>query len=135
MKYFFLLCLLSISIFADAQQKPHKIIYDISSADTAAQSTIFRQFNNVLNAAPDTKIEVVYHGKAITGVVKDSSFFSEQVKLAQQRGILFSACNNSLKRVRIDPSRVLPGVQVVPIAILELSGKQQDGWSYIKAGE
>ena len=135
MKYFFLLCVIFISIAVNAQQKPQKIIYDISSADTAAQSTIFRQFNNILNVAPDTQIEVVYHGKAIKGVVRDSTFFSEQVKLAVQRGVIFSACNNSLKRVKIDPSRVLPGVQVVPVAILELSGKQQDGWSYIKAGD
>ncbi len=135
MKYFFLLCSMFISVIVSAQQKPHKIIYDISSADTAAQSTIFRQFNNMLNVAPDTKIEVVYHGKAIKGVVRDSTFFSEQVKLALQRGVIFSACNNSLKRVKVDPSRVLPGVQVVPVAILELSGKQQDGWSYIKAGD
>ena len=135
MRYFFLVSIMFISIAVNAQQKPQKIIYDISSADTAAQSTIFRQFNNILNAAPDTKIEVVYHGKAIKGVVKDSTFFSEQVKLALQRGVIFSACNNSLKRVMVDPSRVLPGVQVVPVAILELSGKQQDGWSYIKAGD
>ena len=135
MKYFFLASLLFFSVIVCGQQKPHKIIYDISSKDTAAQSTIFRQFNNILNVAPDTKIEVVYHGKAITGVVKDSTFFSEQVKLALQKGVILSACNNSLKRVRIDPSRVLPGVQVVPVAILELSAKQQDGWSYIKAGE
>lgn len=135
MKYFFLSSLLFLSVIVCGQQKPQKIIYDISSADTAAQATIFRQFNNILNAAPDTQIEVVYHGKAIKGVVRDSTFFSEQVKLALQRGVIFSACNNSLKRVKVDPSRVLPGVQVVPVAILELSGKQQDGWSYIKAGD
>jgi uncharacterized protein len=135
MKYFFLASFLFFSEIVFAQQKPHKIIYDISSKDTAAQSTIFRQFNNILKVAPDTKIEVVYHGKAITGVVTDSSFFPEQVKLALQKGVIISACNNSLKRVNIDPSRVLPGVQVVPVAILELSAKQQNGWSYIKAGD
>jgi len=135
MKYFIFASLLFISVIVCGQQKPQKIIYDISSADTAAQSTIFRQFNNILKAAPETKIEVVYHGKAIMGVVTDSSFFPEQVKLALQKGVIISACNNSLKRVKVDPSRVLPGVQVVPVAILELSAKQQEGWSYIKAGE
>jgi uncharacterized protein len=135
MKYFLFASLLFISVIVCGQQKPQKIIYDISSADTAAQSTIFRQFNNILLVAPDTKIEVVYHGKAIMGVVTDGSFFSEQVKLALQKGVIISACNNSLIRVKVDPSRVLPGVQVVPVAILELSAKQQEGWSYIKAGE
>jgi intracellular sulfur oxidation DsrE/DsrF family protein len=135
MKYFILASLLFISVIVCGQQKPHKIIYDINSADTAAQSTIFRQFNNILAVAPDAQIEIVFHGQAITGLVKDRSFFAEKVKAAQQKGIVFAACNNSLKRFKIDPSLVLPGVIVVPVAILELSGKQQDGWSYIKAGE
>ena len=135
MKYFILSSLLFMSVIVCGQQKPHKIIYDISSADTAAQSTIFRQFNNILNAAPDAQIEVVYHGKAITGVVTDSSFFAGAGKTGAAKRGHISACNNSLKRVKVDPSWVLPGVQVVPVAILELSAKQQEGWSYIKAGE
>jgi intracellular sulfur oxidation DsrE/DsrF family protein len=135
MKYFFLASLLFFSVIVCGQQKPHKIIYDINAADTAAQSTIFRQFNNILTVAPDAQIEVVYHGQAITGLVKDKSYFAEKIKMAQQKGVIFAACNNSLKRVKIDPSMVLPGVIVVPVAILELSAKQQDGWSYIKAGE
>jgi uncharacterized protein len=135
MKYFFLSLLIFLSVLVSAQQKSHKIIYDINSADTAAQSTIFRQFNNILAVAPDAQIEIVFHGQAITGLVKDRSFFAEKVKAAQQKGVVFAACNNSLKRFKIDPSLVLPGVIVVPVAILELSGKQQEGWSYIKAGE
>ena len=135
MKYFILSSLLFISVIVCGQQKSHKIIYDINSADTAAQSTIFRQFNNILTVAPDAQIEIVFHGQAITGLVKDKSFFAEKVKAAQQKGIVFAACNNSLNRFKIDPSLVLPGVIVVPVAILELSGKQQEGWSYIKAGD
>jgi intracellular sulfur oxidation DsrE/DsrF family protein len=135
MKYFFLSIVMLISVTVSGQQKLHKIVYDINSADTAAQSTLFRQCTNILTAAPDTKIEIVYHGQAINGLVTDISFFAEKVKAAQQKGVVFAACNNSLKRVKIDPSRVLPGVVVVPVAILELSGKQQEGWSYIKAGD
>jgi uncharacterized protein len=135
MKYFILTSLLFISVIVCGQQKSHKIIYDINSADTTVQSTIFRQFNNILTVAPDAQIEIVFHGQSITGLVKDKSFFAEKVKAAQQKGVVFAACNNSLKRFKIDPSLVLPGVIVVPVAILELSGKQQEGWSYIKAGE
>ena len=135
MKYFFFVLLIFISVVVSGQQKSHKIVYEINSADTAVQSTIFRQFNNILTVAPDAQIEVVFHGQAITGLVKDKSFFAEKVNAAQQKGVVFAACNNSLKRLKIDPALVLPGVIVVPVAILELSAKQQEGWSYIKAGE
>jgi hypothetical protein len=135
MKYFFLATVMLISIAVIGQQKTHKIVYDINAADTTAQSMLLRQCNNVLNADPNAKIVVVYHGNAIKGLVKDSAYFSEKIKSAQQRGVVFEACNNSLKRVNIDPSRVLPGVIVVPVAALELAERQQDGWSYIKAGD
>ncbi len=118
------------TISAKAQQ--HRIIWEISSQDTAVQSTLFRQMNNVLKESPDTKIEVVFHGGSITGLVQGSSFFTGKVQEFQQRGVVFAACNNSLRRYNIDPSKVLPGVVVVPVAILELVKKQEEGWSYIK---
>jgi intracellular sulfur oxidation DsrE/DsrF family protein len=116
---------------ANAQQ-PHKIIWDLNAKDTSEQTVLFRQIGNVLKESPDTKIEVVYHGNAITGLVQDSSFFGQKVREFQQKGVIFAACNNSLKRYKIDPSKVLPGVVVVPVAILELIKKQEQGWSYIK---
>ena len=103
---------------ANAQQ--HKIVWDMSSKDTAEQSIIFRQIGNVLKESPDTKIEVVFFGDAITGLVQGSALYPEKVQQFLQKGVIFAACNNSLRRLNIDPSKVLPGVIVVPVAILEL---------------
>ena len=67
MKYILLL-LSSFLIFntnIHAQKKQHKIVFDMSGSDTADHSAIIRQVNNVLKAAPQTKIEVVFHGKAV----------------------------------------------------------------------
>ena len=118
------------TLAANAQQ--HKIVWDLNSKDTAEQSIIFRQIGNVLKESPDTKIEVVFHGGAITGLVQGSSNYPEKVQEFLKKGVIFAACNNSLKRYNIDPSKVLPGVIVVPVAILELVKKQEEGWSYIK---
>jgi len=115
---------------ANAQQ--HKIVWDMNSKDTADQSVIFRQIGNVLKESPDTKIEVVFHGAAITELVQGSSLHPEKVQEFLQKGVIFAACNNSLRRYNIDPSKVLPGVVVVPVAILELVKKQEEGWKYVK---
>ena len=115
-------------------QAQHKIVFDITGKDTADQSALFRQIKNVLTLAPDAKIEVVYHGQAITGLVQGQSFFAEKVKEFHQKGVTFAACNNSLKRLQIDPSLVLPDAIVVPMALLELAKKQEEGWSYIYEG-
>jgi len=117
----------------NAQQ--HKIVYDLSSADTSDHSTVLRQFNNVLKEAPTTELEVVCHGQAIYMLVKDKAVMEERMKELIKKGkVSFKVCANSMRRYGIDKSQLIPLAEVVPVAILELSSKQQQGWSYIRAG-
>jgi len=117
----------------NAQQ--HKIVYDLSSADTSDQSTVLRQFNNILKEAPTAELEVVCHGQAIYMFVKDKAVMEERMKELVKKGkISFKVCANSMRRYGIDKSQLIPLAEVVPVAILELSSKQQQGWSYIRAG-
>lgn len=112
----------------------HKIIWEIASADTAQQRGLFKQINNVLTAAPDTEIEVVFHGNAVYAMLKDTGYHKEQIFALHKKGVVFAACNNSLKSRDIDVSRVLKEAIIVPVAILEIVKKQELHWSYIKAG-
>ncbi|RXK60920.1 hypothetical protein ESA94_10720 [Lacibacter luteus] len=110
-----------------------KIVWEIASGDTVHQRILFRQINNVLTAAPDTKIEVVFHSLAIFAVLKDTGYFKEQILQAHKRGVVIAVCNNSLKSRNISKDRVIPEAVIVPVSILEIAGKQREGWSYIKA--
>jgi intracellular sulfur oxidation DsrE/DsrF family protein len=68
-------------------------------------------------------------------LVKDKAVMEERMKELVKRGkISFKVCANSMRRYGIDKSQLIPLAEVVPVAILELSTKQQQGWSYIKAG-
>lgn len=137
MKYFILL-LAAAFIFnlnADAQKRQLKIIFDISGSDTADHSTVIRQVNNVLKASPQSKIEVVFHGKAVYALVKDKTTVQDKIDdLVNNKHVIIAACNNSLIRLNISRNELITSAIVVPVAILELSDKQQKGWSYIKAG-
>lgn len=106
----------------------------MSQGDTAVQRVLFKQLNNVYTAAPETKIEVVFHGNAVYALLKDTGYLKEQIIALYKKGILFRVCNNSLKARNIDPLRVIPEAVIVPVAILEIATKQEEGWSYIKAG-
>ncbi len=130
LKLLFVVVLLSAGAAIKAQEK---IVWEISSGDTAHQRILFRQINNVLTAAPDTKIEVVFHGFAIFAVLKDTGYFHQQIQQAHKRGVIIAACNNSLKSRNISKDRVIPEATIVPVSILEIAGKQREGWSYIKA--
>jgi len=127
---FFLLLLLS-SFSMHAQ---HKIIWEIASGDTAQQRVLFNQLNNVLAEAPDAQIEVVFHSQSVYTMLKDTGYFKPQISALHKKGIVFAVCNNSLKKRNIDTSRVIPEAIIVPVAILEIVKKQEEGRSYIKAG-
>jgi len=135
MKYFqrvpVILSLLFFSIVSHAQ---HKIIWEMPLGDTAHQRTLYRQLNNVLTAKPDTKIEVVFHGNAVYALLKDTGYHKTQITDLYKKGVVFAVCNNALKARNIDPARVAPEAVIVPLAILEIVKKQEEGWSYIKAG-
>ncbi len=134
MKKILLFIFIHFSVMAFSQEKQYKIVWEISAKDTSVHSAIFRQINNVLTLAPDTKIEVVFHGNAISVLTHDSSLHVNKILKEQKRGVIFAICNNSMKRLNVSASRLLPGVQIVPVAIMEVVKKQEEGYSYIKAG-
>lgn len=130
---FFLLFLISLSLFS--QEKKFKIVYDLVSADTADYSAVVRQFNNILKLAPDAELEVVCHGPALAMVMKEKSNVAEGMETLRVKAkVSFKACANSMRRMKVEPSQLLPQADIVPVAILELAEKQMEGWSYIKAG-
>jgi len=126
--------LLSMIVLAGfAQEKKLSVVWDLSSADTTIQAAVFRQINNARAQVPDLQVEVVLHGQALFAVMNDSLQFASRVKLAKEKGVTLAVCNNSLKRLKIDPSKLMPETTVVPSAVVELIKKQAEGWSYIKA--
>jgi intracellular sulfur oxidation DsrE/DsrF family protein len=135
MKPFILfLGLLGALLSSTSARAQYKIVWEIASGDTADQRMLYKQVNNVLNAAPGTQIELVFHGPAIVAVLKDAGFFKQELLAVHKRGVLIAACGNSLKNRGYDPQRVMPEAFIVPAAIVELVKKQDEGWRYIKAG-
>jgi uncharacterized protein len=131
LKFLLVSALVISSAFVKAQSK---IVWEMASGDTAQQRILFKQIGNVLTAAPDTKIEIVFHGPSVYGLLKDSGYFKEQIISFHKKGVVMAVCNNALKNRNIKPERVIPEATIVPVAILELVKKQEEGWSYIKAG-
>jgi intracellular sulfur oxidation DsrE/DsrF family protein len=116
-----------------AQEKKLSVVWDLSSADTTIQAAVFRQINNARAQVPDLQVEVVFHGQAVFAVMNDSLQFASRVKLAKEKGVTLAVCNNSLKRLKIDSSKLMAETTVVPSAVVELIKKQAEGWSYLKA--
>ena len=118
-----------------AQQKEHKIVFDFTKGDTASFATMMRQAKNILNAAGNAKIEVVCYGPGLDMLTKERTTVLKEIEeLSGKFNVVFAACEASMKRRGIDKSQLLPAIVTVPLASLEISSKQQEGWSYLKAG-
>lgn len=133
--FVYILTFLVASLFSKHTSAQLKAVWELPTGDTAIQAGVYRQVNNVLNAAADTKIEIVFHGNAVYAMLSDTGYNKQEILKLHQRGVLFAVCNNSLKKRNIDPKRVIEQAFVVPSAFVELIRKQQEGWSYIKGGD
>lgn len=119
--------------FLVAQSAPYRVVFDITSKDTVDHKMVIRVMNEVLNASPDAKLEVVFYGKSLDMVVKDKSIVTDAVaKLLANKNVAFRVCTIAMKNNNVDNSQLLPGVGTVPDGIYELVSKQQEGWGYIK---
>jgi uncharacterized protein len=133
-----LLALFSFTINAqsnsDQKNPEHKIIFQLTTGDTTAHKQLVKQFNNILSVSPTTKIEVVCHGSGLDMLVSGKTIVEEKVKLLSDRGVIFNACEFSIKERKVDRSKIIAVSGFVPAGIIEVVTKQELGWSYIKAG-
>jgi intracellular sulfur oxidation DsrE/DsrF family protein len=116
------------------QNPDHKIIFQLTSGDTTAHKQLMKQFNNILSVSPTTKIEVVCHGAGLDMLVSGKTIVEDKIKTLAKKGVVFNACEFSIKERNVDRSTIISESSFVPAGILEIVSKQEKGWSYIKAG-
>jgi uncharacterized protein len=134
----FLLLFVSIaffSVYTFAQSKQHQIVFDYTKSDTASFAMIVRQAKNIMNVSGNAQLEIVCYGPGVDLLVKDRTTVSKEIEELQSKSnVKFVACEFTMKRRGIDKSQLLPQVATVPAAVLEISSREQEGWSYVKAG-
>ncbi len=134
------LMLMSGFIFAqnessDVDLAQHKIVFQLTSADTNVHKMLVRQLGNVLAAAPNSKIEVVCHGPGITMLTTRQTIVHPKVSELKGKGIDFVVCENTLKEKKVTKEEIIPEAAFVKAGIIEIVKKQEEGWSYIRAGQ
>ncbi|MBL0043780.1 MAG: DsrE family protein [Flavobacteriales bacterium] len=136
MKKLLLLFALLISSVAFAQQteRQHRIVMQLTSGDTLVHKNLMKQFKNMKEAAPTMQLEVVCHGPGMDMLMNDRSIVQEKIKEFVAKGIVFLACENTIKERNLDRSKVIPEAAYVQAGIIHIVERQEDGWSYIKAG-
>lgn len=132
-KFSYAILLLLTPLVLSAQTKPVKILFDITSKDTLTQQTVVRHVSGMAKSYPDAELEVVIYGGALPMVVAGKSSVAKGIaQLGTNKNVSFKVCEVTMKRYNVDKAQLLPGIQVVPDAIIEIVTKQGEGWGYIK---
>ena len=122
------------ALMAQDGGRQHRIVMQLTSGDTLVHKNLMKQFKNMLEAAPTAQIEVVCHGPGMDMLMGDRSIVAGKVKEFAAKGVAFMACDNTIRERQLDPAKVLPEAGHVKAGIIHIVERQEDGWSYIKAG-
>ena len=120
-----------ISFAANAQT--HKVVVQLNTSDTLVWHGALKNISNLQTAlGPTTQIELVAHGSGI-GILIDGKT-TQKAKIAElaATGVLFKACENTIRERKIDRSTILTQAGTVPSGVAEVVLKQEAGWAYLK---
>ena len=124
---------LMLALSAGAQV-PYKVVFDVTTSDTAVHRSITRWVGEIVKAHPDAEIAVVYYGKSLDMVTQGKSNVSHKVvEFAARPNVAFRVCEGALKNNTLDRNLLIPGVGTVPDGIYEIIRLQAAGFGYIKA--
>jgi intracellular sulfur oxidation DsrE/DsrF family protein len=124
----------SAQAIPEHKPKPHRIIFQMVSGDTLSHKALMKQLQNITSVAPTTQIEVVCHGPGLNMLTSDKSVVGSQLNTMIAKGIAFYACEFSMQERKVEKERILPGIGFVRAGIIAIVERQEQGWSYIKAG-
>lgn len=133
MKFTLSILALVVSSTIYGQEKPVRIVFDITSKDTATHAAVVRHVTGMAKAYPQSSFEVVIYGGALPMVLSDKSTVRSKVaQLVTNKNISFKVCAVTMNRNRVTEANLIPGVGIVPDGILEIVTRQGEGWGYIK---
>jgi intracellular sulfur oxidation DsrE/DsrF family protein len=114
--------------------KEHKVVIQLNTADTASWSSTIGNIRNLQKIWPNNiSIEVVAHGKGLDLIVANKTHLANDVNALSKEGVVFAACENSMRKHNVNKTDLLPVAITVPSGVAELVLKQEQGWAYLKA--
>ncbi len=115
------------------QDPNYKVVFDLTSRDSLDQKAVMRWIKGIAESNPKAQMEVVMYAKGFELVMPEKSTMLSEVKDAMKNpNVKFTVCEAALKNNKVEKSRILKDVGMVPDGIHEIVQKQQKGWGYIK---
>jgi hypothetical protein len=129
-----ILLTLFVALFSfAANAQTHKVVIQLNTSDTLVWQGALKNISNLQTAlGSSTQIELVAHGSGISILVDGKTTQKAKIAELAATGVLFKACENTIRERKIDRATILPQVGTVPSGVAEVVIKQEAGWAYLK---
>lgn len=133
-KSIFVFLLFTLVGFSTQAQNPvHKVVVQLNTSDTLVWHGVLKNISNLQTAlGANTQIELVAHGAGIAILVDNKTTQKAKITELAASGVLFKACENTIRERKIDRVTILPQAGTVPSGVAEVVIKQEAGWAYLK---
>src|SRR5262249_37563635 len=119
-------------------QRPgtHRVVFEVTTPDAALWESVLNNVENLQEALgkQSTQIEVVAHGRGLPLLMKTNTALEERLRRIASSGVVFAACENTMRRLNVKKEDLLPLATTVDSGVAEVVRKQDAGWSYLKGG-
>lgn len=133
MKKSILLTLFVAFLSFSANAQTHKVVMQLNTSDTLVWHGALKNISNLQTAlGSSTQIELVAHGAGISILVDGKTTQKAKIAELAASGVLFKACENTIRERKIDRATILSQVGTVPSGVAEVVLKQEAGWAYLK---
>ena len=131
--FFTLLVGMLFGLAAHAQNPVHKVVVQLNTSDTLVWHGALKNISNLQTAlGATTQIELVAHGAGISILIDNKTTQKAKIAELTASGVLFKACENTIRERKIDRTTILPQAGTVPSGVAEVVLKQEAGWAYLK---
>jgi len=136
MGFFLFLAFCVFGVAYAQEDAAHKVVIQVSTGDEDVQKMALNNAVNVQKhyGIDNVAIEIVAYGPGLKLLTKRSEYDDRVESLAQQN-ITFSACQNTINKVKkkygMTPP-LLKGVQVVDAGVVRIMELQNKGYAYVR---
>jgi uncharacterized protein len=118
---------------ASAAAAKSRVVIQVSDNDPARWNLALNNARNLQSAlgASNVEIEIVAYGPGI-GMLQAGSAVGTRIDEATLGGMHVSACENTMHGRKLTRADMLPGIGYVGSGVVEITRRQQEGWSYLR---
>ncbi len=121
-----------------AAPRIHRVVYELNDERESKCQGVLRSMGNHIKGKggpANAKLALMVHDEAHVFFLNDGAYpeIAKAVAGLQEQEVRVYMCGNTLRRFGVDPSRLLPGIEVKPEgAMVAITDLVLDGYVYLK---